>query len=384
MNQSTGREESRQQITQRVKRVVIKIGSAVLTTEEGLNRSIIGQLAREISQLATLGYQVILVSSGAIAAGFKKIGLPARPTGIPQKQAVAAIGQSTLMQTYEAAFAHHGLKVAQLLLTRDDLANRRRYLNARNTLFTLLNWNVIPIINENDTVVVEEIRFGDNDNLSAMIGSLVQAELLIILTDIDGLYDSDPRSNPDAKLIPLVERIDLKLERAASRLPGVVGSGGMYSKIHAAKKAGMAGIPTIVANGLKSSILEQLFQGAQLGTLFLPQLQKMTSRQYWIAYNLNPRGEIVVDKGARQVLVHQGKSLLPAGIVEVHGRFGVGAPVRLMDTEGEVFGMGLSNYSSQDIACIKGLKTCKIEQSLGYKGYDEVIHRDNLVILAES
>ena len=372
------------QILARTRRVVIKVGSAVMTTADGLNLEFIKELTDSLAQLLQNGREVVLVSSGAIAAGFKKIGLPAKPTAIPQKQAVAAIGQSTLMQNYEQAFDRHGIKVAQVLLTRNDLANRRRYLNARNTLFTLLNWKVIPIINENDTVVVEEIQFGDNDNLSALISSVVQSDLLIILTDIDGLYDQDPRQFDDACRIALVEKIDARLERAASRQPGVIGSGGMFSKIQAAKKAASVGIPTIIAHGLKPKIIERIFAGAEEGTLFLSHATKLRSRQYWLAYSTNPVGDIVVDDGARQVLRHQGKSLLPAGVVGVHGRFSAGAAVRLMDTAGEVIGIGLSNYSANDLACIKGLKTCNIQQSLGYKGYDEVVHRDNMVIFMES
>ncbi len=372
------------QILARTRRVVIKVGSAVMTTANGLNLEFIKELTDNIAQLLKNGQEVVLVSSGAIAAGFKKIGLPAKPTAIPQKQAVAAIGQSTLMQNYEQAFDRHGIKVAQILLTRNDLANRRRYLNARNTLFTLLNWKVIPIINENDTVVVEEIQFGDNDNLSALISSVVQADLLIILTDIDGLYDQDPRQHDDACRISLVEKIDARLERAASRQPGVIGSGGMFSKIQAAKKAASVGIPTIIAHGLKPKIIERIFAGAEEGTLFLSHATKLRSRQYWLAYTTNPAGDIVVDDGARQVLRYQGKSLLPAGIVGVNGRFSAGAAVRLIDTAGEVIGIGLSNYSANDLACIKGLKTCNIQQSLGYKGYDEVVHRDNMVIFMDS
>ena len=372
------------QILARTRRVVIKVGSAVMTTTNGLNLEFIKELTDNIAQLLNNGREVVLVSSGAIAAGFKKIGLPAKPTAIPQKQAVAAIGQSTLMQNYEQAFDRHGIKVAQILLTRNDLANRRRYLNARNTLFTLLNWKVIPIINENDTVVVEEIQFGDNDNLSALISSVVQADLLIILTDIDGLYDQDPRQHDDACLISLVEKIDTRLERAASRQPGVIGSGGMFSKIQAAKKAASVGIPTIIAHGLKPKIIERIFAGAEEGTLILSHATKLRSRQYWLAYTTNPAGDIVVDDGARQVLRYQGKSLLPAGIVGVNGRFSAGAAVRLIDTAGEVIGIGLSNYSANDLACIKGLKTCNIQQSLGYKGYDEVVHRDNMVIFMDS
>jgi len=373
-----------QQILARTKRLVVKVGSAVMTTAAGLNVAFIDEFADSLAALLGQGREVVIVSSGAIAAGFKKIGLPAKPTAIPQKQAVAAIGQSTLMQHYEQAFARHGLMVAQILLTRNDLANRRRYLNARNTLFTLLNWQVIPVINENDTVVVEEIQFGDNDNLSALISSVVQADLLIILTDIDGLYDKDPRHHPDACRLALVEKIDARLERAASRQPGVIGSGGMFSKIQAAKKAGSVGIPTIIASGLKPQIISALFAGEPAGTLFLPQATKLRSRQYWLAYTTTPAGDIIVDDGARQVLRYQGKSLLPAGVVAVQGRFSAGAPVRLLDTRGQVIGIGLSNYSANDLACIKGLKTCDIQQSLGYKGYDEVVHRDNMVIFQEN
>ena len=386
MNDKTTAErlQLQQAILAKAKRLVVKVGSAVMTTTEGLNVAFIAEFADSLAALLAQGREVVIVSSGAIAAGFRKIGLPAKPTAIPQKQAVAAIGQSTLMQHYEQAFARHGLKVAQILLTRNDLAHRRRYLNARNTLFTLLNWKVIPVINENDTVVVEEIQFGDNDNLSALISSVVQADLLIILTDIDGLYDKDPRHHPDARRLTLVDKIDARLERAASRQPGVIGSGGMFSKIQAAKKAGSVGIPTLIASGLKPHIITRLFAGAGEGTLFLPQATKLRSRQYWLAYTTTPAGDIVIDDGARQVLRYQGKSLLPAGVVGVHGRFSAGAPVRLVDTSGAVIGVGLSNYSASDLACIKGLKTCNIQQSLGYKGYDEVVHRDNMVIFSET
>jgi glutamate 5-kinase len=383
MKTPNNRLEWQSQLVAKTKRLVVKVGSAVMTTAAGLNIPFIEELADSLAALQQQGREVVIVSSGAIAAGFKKIGLPAKPTAIPQKQAVAAIGQSTLMQHYEEAFARHGLKVAQILLTRNDLAHRRRYLNARNTLFTLLGWKVIPVINENDTVVVEEIQFGDNDNLSALISSVVQADLLVILTDIDGLYDKDPRHHPEARRLDLVEKIDARLERAASRQPGVIGSGGMYSKIQAAKKAGSVGIPTIIASGLEPRIITRLFAGEPLGTLFLPQATKLRSRQYWLAYTTTPAGDIVVDDGARQVLRHRGKSLLPAGVVAVHGRFSAGSPVRLLDTSGAVIGVGLSNYSASDLACIKGLKTCNIQQSLGYKGYDEVVHRDNMVIFPE-
>jgi len=327
--------------------------------------------------------EFIIVSSGAIAAGCRKLGLSSRPTGIPQQQAVAAAGQSALMQVYEEAFAQIGLKVAQILLTHDDLESRQRFLNARNTLLTLLQWRVVPIINENDTVATDELKFGDNDNLAALICNLVGADLLILLTDTDGLFDQDPRQHPDAKLVHLVESFDAELEKAASSRAGALGRGGMGSKLQAAKKAAAAGLPSIIANGLTPGILTKIFAGEDVGTLFLPQAQKLKSRQYWLAYNVNPKGAILVDQGAWEALVKRQKSLLPAGIVAVFGGFGKGAAVQLMDPEGHPFAIGLSNYSARDIARIQGRQTKDIEQFLGQKGYDEVIHRDNLVIFPE-
>jgi glutamate 5-kinase len=362
---------------------VLKLGSAVLTAAEGLNQPLIERLVGEMGKLRHGEREFILVSSGAIAAGCRKLGLSGRPPGIPQQQAVAAAGQSTLMLTYEEAFAAHGLKVAQILLTHDDLAARGRFLNARNTLFTLLQWQVVPIINENDTVATDELKFGDNDNLAALICNLVEADLLILLTDTDGLYDRDPREDPRARLVSLVESFDAHLEKAASRRAGPLGRGGMSSKLQAVKKAGAAGIPSLIANGLTPGILEKIFSWEEVGTLFLPQTQKLKSRQYWLAYNVNPQGAILVDAGAYQALRRHGKSLLPAGIVEVFGGFGKGAPVQLLDPEGHPFAMGLTNYSARDIGRIKGRHTKEIAQSLGYQGYDEVIHRDNLVIFPE-
>jgi glutamate 5-kinase len=372
----------RRQYLNKARRVVLKLGSAVLTAPDGLNAPLIQRLVGEMAQLRSGEREFILVSSGAIAAGCRKLGL-ARPTGIPQQQAVAAAGQSALMQTYEAAFANFGLKVAQILLTHDDLEARSRFLNARNTLFTLLQWQVVPIINENDTVATDELKFGDNDNLAALICNLAGADLLILLTDTDGLYDRDPRDHPDAKLLPLVETFDANLEKAAGRRPGALGRGGMASKLQAAKKAAAAGLPTLVANGLTPGILEKIFAGEVVGTLFLPQAQKLKSRQYWLAYNVTPQGAILVDQGAFDALTRHHKSLLPAGIVEVFGAFGQGAPVQLVDPEGHPFAMGLTNYSAREINRIKGRQTQEIAQYLGKKGYDEVIHRDNLVIFPE-
>jgi len=373
----------RRQYLTKARRVVLKLGSAVVTAPDGLNLPLLQRLVEEIAHLRGKEREFVLVSSGAIAAGCRKLGIATRPAGIPQQQAVAAAGQSSLMLTYEEAFAAHGLKVAQILLTHDDLAARSRFLNARNTLFTLLQWQVVPVINENDTVATDELKFGDNDNLAALICNLVEADLLILLTDIDGLFARDPREDPAAPFIPLVETFDAQLEKAASRRPGALGRGGMTSKLQAAKKAAAAGIPTLIANGLTEGILAQIFAGKEVGTLVLPQTQKLKSRQYWLAYNVTPQGAILVDSGAHQALALHHKSLLPAGIVEVFGGFGKGAPVQLLDPDGRPFAMGLTNYSARDIGRIKGRHTKEIAQSLGYQGYDEVIHRDNLVIFPE-
>ncbi len=373
----------RRQYLTKARRVVLKLGSAVVTAPDGLNLPLLQRLVEEIAHLRGKEREFVLVSSGAIAAGCRKLGIATRPAGIPQQQAVAAAGQSSLMLTYEEAFAAHGLKVAQILLTHDDLAARSRFLNARNTLFTLLQWQVVPVINENDTVATDELKFGDNDNLAALICNLVEADLLILLTDIDGLFARDPREDPAAPFIPLIETFDAHLEKAASRRAGALGRGGMGSKLQAAKKAAAAGIPTLIANGLTDGILAQIFAGKEVGTLVLPQTQKLKSRQYWLAYNVTPQGAILVDSGAHQALALHHKSLLPAGIVEVFGGFGKGAPVQLLDPEGRPFAMGLTNYSARDIGRIKGRHTKEIAQSLGYQGYDEVIHRDNLVIFPE-
>jgi glutamate 5-kinase len=375
----------RQPYLSKAKRVVLKLGSAVLTAPDGLNQPLIQRLVGEIGHLLSAEREFIIVSSGAIAAGCRKLGLESRPTGIPQAQAVAAAGQSTLILTYEEAFAEFGLKVAQILLTHDDLESRHRFLNARNTLLTLLQWRVVPIINENDTVVTDELKFGDNDNLAALICNLAGADLLILLTDTDGLYDEDPREHPEARLIHLVETIDARIEKAAGKRPGTLGRGGMVSKLSAAKKAGAAGLPTLIANGLTPGILGKIFAGEEVGTLFLPQEQKLSSRQYWLAYNVTPKGAILVDYGAREALVHRNKSLLPAGILEVFGGFRKGDAVHLMDSDGKPFAVGLTNYSAREITRIKGRQSQEISQTLGGpKGYDEVIHRDNLVIFPET
>ena len=362
------------------KRVVVKVGSGVLTKDNGLNLKVIGSITRQICRLIDTDREVILVSSGAMASGVLKVGLSKRPDEIPKRQAVAAVGQAGLIMEYEKAFAKCKKKVAQILLTSDDLTNRKRYLNARNTLCTLLSWKVVPIINENDTVAVEEIKFGDNDNLAAMITLLLDADLLINLTDIDGLYTKDPRGNPDAELISVVPVIKKDIEKIAGDIPGALGTGGMLSKIKAAKKITAAGIPMVIANGATPDILAKLFSEKKFGTLFIPKKEKLANRKCWIAFTLKPKGGIIIDDGAANAILRKGKSLLPSGIVEVEGEFTIGAPVEFKKENKEILGVGLVNYSSFDIRKIMGLKSSQIKNLLGNKPYDEIIHRNNLAV----
>jgi glutamate 5-kinase len=371
---------SRKDLLKSIKRVVIKVGSGVLTADEGLNMTVIDELAAAICDIRKMKIEVILVSSGAIASGLKKIGLSKRSRSVAEKQALAAAGQCRLMMAYEEAFGRLGKKVAQILLTRDDLNNRSRYLNARNTIFTLLCWDVIPIINENDTVVVDEIKFGDNDNLSAMVTNLTESHLLVNLTNIDGLFDNDPRTHKNAQLIRVVEQVNRKIVKYASAIPGSLGTGGMSSKIKAARKMALAGVPTIIANGLRPGILKSIFLGEEEGTIFLPLENTLCRRKHWIMFTKSPKGDIVLDNGAETAIVKNGKSLLPSGISEVRGRFRIGDAVRLISESGRQLAVGMANYDSSDVKRIAGKKTSEIESILGFKYDDEVIHRDNLVL----
>ncbi len=373
--------ELRRSYLEKARRVVVKVGSAVLTGQTGLNREAMHDLARQLSSLRQSGREVILVSSGAVAAGRRKLGLSRKDISLREKQAVAAAGQSHLMRAYEDIFAAFDQKVAQVLLTRDDLSQRGRYLNVRNTLLTLLDWQLIPIINENDTVSVEELRFGDNDTLGAMITNLIEADLFIILTDVDGLYTANPDRESTAVRVSTVVRVNAEVERMAGNLAGALGTGGMRSKIHAAKTVAARGGCCFIGPGLKGGVLEELFEGAEVGTFFMPLADRLQSRKHWIAYTLKPQGELVLDAGACRALTTGGKSLLPSGVLEIHGRFGVGAPVQCLDQAGEVIAVGLVNYRAADLDLIRGAHTKKIEDILGFKDSDEVIHRDNLVIL---
>ena len=371
--------QDRKTAFENARRVVVKVGSNVLTKDSGLNLAVVRSLSRQISRLIDDGRQVILVSSGAMASGLKKMGLARRPDEIPRRQAVSAVGQAGLIMEYEKAFERHGKKVAQVLLTSEDLNNRVRYLNARNTLYTLLSWGVVPILNENDTVMVEEIKFGDNDNLAAVITLQMDADILVNLTDIEGLFTRDPRTFPGAELIAEVTTIKKEIETLASDIPGALGSGGMLSKIRAARKVTAAGIPMVIASGLKQRILDGLFSGRAHGTFFVPKKQRLASRKCWIGYTLKPKGTIFVDAGAADAVLRRGKSLLPSGVVSVDGDFDVGAPVSV-GTDSGLLGTGLVNYSASEIRKIMGLKTSQIKNRLGAKPYDEVIHRDNLAI----
>jgi len=365
--------------------VVVKLGSAVLTAADGrLDVDFFSRFAGEISQLINRGYRFVVVTSGAVAAGRGVLGYQQPPATIPEKQACAAVGQVRLMWQYEQAFARYRQVVGQVLLTGDDIYNRRRYLNARNTIATLLQQGVIPVVNENDTVVVREIKFGDNDNLAALLTSMVEVDLLIMLTDIDGFYAEDPKVNPNAKFLSLVHEVDSNIESLAGLAGSSLGSGGMISKLQGAKKAVAYGIPTIIANGRRSGVVERILAGEEEGTLFLPRENRLTCRKHWLAYAVQPRGVLILDRGAARAIVKGGKSLLPSGILGAEGSFGVGDPVSCRGEDGREVARGLSNYAAEEVNKIKGCHSWEIEAALGYHSVDEVIHRDNLVVMADA
>jgi glutamate 5-kinase len=377
------RDDQRSQKTRllrRVRRVVVKIGSNVLAGPSGLRRERIRALAGEIATLVDGGRQIVVVSSGAVAAGAVRLG--PRRTRIEWRQAAAAVGQIGLMAAYERAFSAHERHVAQVLLTHADLADRRRYLNARHTLRTLLDLGIVPIVNENDTVAVEELKFGDNDDLSALTAALVEADLLVILSDVDGIHTRDPRLAADAAPVRVARADDPALASAAGPAVTGVGTGGMASKLAAAQKAAAAGIPTTIADGTRDGVLAAVFDAAsECGTLLLAEGDALARRKHWIAYTLKPAGTLHLDAGAERALAKGGRSLLPSGVRGVEGSFGVGDCVRCVGPEGREFARGLVNYTAPEIDKIKGAHTREIETLLGYKGSDEVIHRDDLVLV---
>ena len=364
-----------------VRRVVVKVGSSVLTDAATvINFNAFASLVDQIAGMKGNGYEPVIVSSGAIAIGVRKLGLKHRPQNIPLKQAAAAVGQTGLMENYDRFFKEKNLKVGQVLLTNLILKDRSLFLNARNTLVTLLNLGVIPIVNENDSVVVDEIKVGDNDNLAVITANLIEADLLVILTDQDGLFAADPQKDREAPLIRLVERIDSTVEELAGKTKSPHGVGGMITKIVAAKKATKAGIPVIIANGRIHGTLEAILRGEEVGTLFVPEESKLTGRKHWIAYALTPKGRLIIDDGAQEALLSKGKSLLAIGITKVDGDFTFGDSVGILNRKGKEIARGLVNYSDKELAKIIGRSTQEIERILGYKYYDEVIHRDDLVI----
>lgn len=363
------------------RRLVIKIGSASVTQDgRGLAGDAIHEWAEQMARLIEDGRQIVLVSSGAVAAGMSRLGWKQRPHELHNLQAAAAIGQMGLVQSYESTFKQHKLLTAQVLLSHDDLADRQRYLNARSTLITLLELKAVPIVNENDTVATEEIRFGDNDSLAAMVANLVEADLLIILTDQQGLYDSDPRANPGAKLVSEADCADPELEQMAGGSHGALGSGGMITKLQAARTAARSGADTIIMSSREKHGLLRALQGESLGTLLFTQQETWTARKQWLAGRLVPKGSVTLDDGAVKVLRESGKSLLPVGVTAVKGKFRRGDLVTCIDQKGREIARGLINYSSEETDKIKGCSTKELEKRLGYIDEPELMHRDNLVI----
>jgi len=366
----------------RIRRVVVKVGSGLVTTPgEGPSSEHIGRIAADLSALVNEGREVALVTSGAIATGVARLGLTARPRSIPEKQAAAAVGQSALMWEYEQAFKKHGIPVGQVLLTGQDISDRSRYLNARNTLLALLEFGVLPVINENDTVAVDEIKVGDNDNLAALVAHLIDADLLVLLTDVDGLYTGNPRQDPSARRLETVEAITDEIQRMVYDASARVSVGGMATKLQAGQKASASGIPMVIASGREAGLLPRLLKGEPIGTYFQPRDDRLAARKRWIAYAVPPQGRLAVDAGAKKALTERGKSLLPSGVVAVDGQFRAGEVVALTLGDEPEFARGLVSYDADEVRLILGAKTADIARRLGYEGVDEVVHRDNLVIL---
>ncbi|WP_142452712.1 glutamate 5-kinase [Gracilimonas mengyeensis] len=376
------KQANRNQLPDHLQRIVIKVGSRILVNEEGRpNLEQIERLTGQISELVKEGREVILVSSGAIAAGVESLGWEERPTQLPELQMAAALGQSVLMNHYATAFSKLGCRIGQILLTHADLKNRERHLNARNTMLTMLRNNVIPVVNENDVVAVDEIRFGDNDVLASMVSALIDGDLLILLTTADGFLQVEDGQLKDR--IPVLEAITEDTLAMAQGKGSNWSSGGMASKLKSAQHAAHAGTPVVIANGLKSGIIRQILDGEDVGTLLLPRKQPIKARKKWIAFFHRPQGDIFVDDGASKAICMEGNSLLPVGIRKTEGKFGVGDLVNIKDTHGKTIARGLTAYSNDDIERIKGQHSNSIKDILGTVRFDEVVHRDNLVVLEE-
>jgi glutamate 5-kinase len=369
-------------VIQQAKRVIIKVGSSLVTNDgKGLDHTAIAKWAQQIAELRAMGKEAVLVSSGAIAEGMQRLGFDKRPTGIDELQACAAVGQMGLAQIYETSFRKHDIGTAQVLLTHADLADRERYLNARSTLFTLLRLGVVPIINENDTVVTDEIKFGDNDTLGALVANLIEADALIILTDQRGLYTADPRRNPDAQFVHEAKAGDAALEAMAGGAGTGIGRGGMLTKILAAKRAATSGAHTVIAWGREENVLTRLAAGEAIGTQLTAQTAQLTARKQWMADHLQTAGSVTIDAGAAQKLLKEGKSLLPIGVTGVAGDFGRGDVITCLDPDGKAVARGISNYSSSEARRIMRKPSSEIATVLGFIEEPELIHRDNMVLL---
>lgn len=367
---------------QQARRLVVKVGTSTLTHKTGkLNLERMERLVRELVDQVNAGRQVVLVTSGAVGAGMGRLGLKEKPRTLPEKQAAAAVGQGLLMHMYEKLFSDYGLLVAQILLTRDDLADRRRYLNSRHTLATLLHLGVVPIVNENDTVAVDEIRVGDNDTLAALVAGLVDADILILLTDIGGLFSSNPLTDRDATLLRCVTEITPEIEALAGGAGSTWSTGGMATKLQAARLATSFGIPVVITSGLEGGRIGAVLRGEAVGTLFLPREHRTHTRKRWLAYGPGTQGQVQVDAGAVRAICGGGKSLLPGGVVAVYGDFDQGAIISIIDPDGKEIARGMSNYAAEAIRRIQGRKTKEIVEILGYKDYDEIVHRDNMIVL---
>lgn len=368
---------------QKAKRIVIKVGTSTITYANGKrNFSQIDRLAREISDLQNQGKEMILVTSGAVAVGVDRMGLPGKPKTIPGKQAAAAVGQGVLMHTYEKFFADYGQIVAQVLITKTEAIDRHRYTNTRNTFMELMRQRVIPIVNENDVVALDELKIGDNDNMSALVAGIVDADLVIILSDVDGLYTANPQTHPDAVIVPEVVEFTPEIEASAGGVGSARGTGGMATKIQAAKAATSSGIHLVIASGTEKNAITRVLQGEELGTLFVSRENRLQFRKRWLAFGAKIAGSIVVDDGcAKAIRKAGGCSILPAGVFAVQGEFLPGSTVSVIDKDAHELARGLVHYSSAELEQIKGCNSGEIANILGHKNFDEVIHRDDLVIL---
>ena len=375
--------EASREALKKAKRIVIKVGTSTITYANGKrNFSQIDRLAREISDLQNQGKEMILVTSGAVAVGVDRMGLPGKPKTIPGKQAAAAVGQGVLMHTYEKFFADYGQIVAQVLITKTEAIDRHRYTNTRNTFMELMRQRVIPIVNENDVVALDELKIGDNDNMSALVAGIVDADLVIILSDVDGLYTDNPQTHPDAVIVPEVAEITPEIEASAGGVGSARGTGGMATKIQAAKAATSSGIHLVIASGTEKNAITRVLQGEELGTLFMSRENRLQFRKRWLAFGAKIAGSIVVDDGcAKAIRKAGGCSILPAGVFAVQGEFLPGSTVSVIDKDAHELARGLVHYSSAELEQIKGCNSGEIANILGHKNFDEVIHRDDLVIL---